>query len=328
MTLKSAAFLGSTRLERALRNQPPIAQGESGHGVALLQAALITVGYKLPLSTTKKFGAPDGIFGQETRRAVVAFQVAQKLTVDGVAGRDTIRRLDSLLPAPAPPKPAELPKPAPPALPVSKDFKIGTDDPKITPDKGAGPWKSKPWEVMTAAKRDVILNLLAPAYVIIGDDAVKHMAHYFENTGDPLTIDLEGMVAEVPSAKLRFETDVQRIKDYVSELPPGVYDITSTRAVNGYNRQAESSNWYFAVGGYSVWPKGRATVTGTGPGHDCKLELEYKFYDRYNWDGGKYVKIAGFVITDEAMGEFHRQGMAKEYDEVGSLHRTLQWKAP
>jgi hypothetical protein len=54
--------------------------------------------------------------------------------------------------------------------------------------------------------------------------------------------------------------------------------------------------------------------------------FEYKFYDRYNWDGGKKVDIFGVTITDAFMGEFHRQGMAKEYDCFGSVRRQLSWQ--
>ena len=258
----------------AVNSKPPLSRGESGHGVSLLQAALITLNYKLPGSTTKKHGAPDGIFGDETLSAVRSFQADQKLVIDGIAGKSTISRLDSLLPAAPPAPPPKLPKPnpvapipppSPPALkmPVSADFKIGTGDPTIIPDRGAGPWGSKPKEVLTAAKYVGILEILGLAYVAIGDDAVKHMSHYLGNSGAALTIDIEGMIAEVPSAKLLFDLQVAKIKGYVEQLPAGTWDVTSTHAVNGYNTKAESTNWFFAVGGYSVWAKGKATIVGT-----------------------------------------------------------------
>jgi peptidoglycan hydrolase-like protein with peptidoglycan-binding domain len=326
-------------MEKAADSKPPLAAGETSHGVALLQAGLITLKYKLPRSTTKKHGAPDGIFGEETLAAVRSFQSDQKLVIDGIAGKQTIRRLDSLLPTAPPAFPVKPPKPnpVPPApapspaalkMPVSTDFKIGPGDPTITPDRGAGPWASKAKEVLTAAKYVGILEILPAAYVVIGDDAVRHMSHYLGNSGAALTIDLEGMIAEVPSAKRLFELQVAKIKNYVEQLPPGSWDVTSTHAVNGYNTKAESTNWFFAVGGYSVWAKGKATIIGTGRGHDCALALEYRFYDRYNWDSGKSVTIGGIRISDDAMGEFHREGMAREYDEIGMVRRTLRWKAP
>ena len=58
------------------------------------------------------------------------------------------------------------------------------------------------------------------------------------------------------------------------------------------------------------------------------MTFQVKFYDRYNWDGGKSVTIGGVTITDETMGEFHRQGVAKEFDCYGMVERSVSWGAP
>jgi hypothetical protein len=64
-----------------------------------------------------------------------------------------------------------------------------------------------------------------------------------------------------------------------------------------------------------------------GPGGpEYELDFEYKFYDRYNWDRGKSVEFAGITVTDESMGEFHRQGLAREFDCRGSFSRRFTWK--
>ena len=60
-------------------------RGSVGPGVQLLQLALNRAGYG-ELQT-------DGIFGPLTERAVRAFQAAQNIQVDGIAGRDTHRQL-------------------------------------------------------------------------------------------------------------------------------------------------------------------------------------------------------------------------------------------
>jgi hypothetical protein len=52
-----------------------------------------------------------------------------------------------------------------------------------------------------------------------------------------------------------------------------------------------------------------------------QLEFEYKFFDRYNWDGGKSVTLFGVTITDEFMARFHREGLAKEFDMYGSTKK-------
>ncbi|MDB4972856.1 MAG: hypothetical protein JWN48_1197 [Myxococcaceae bacterium] len=49
------------------------------------------------------------------------------------------------------------------------------------------------------------------------------------------------------------------------------------------------------------------------------------FFDRYNWDHGKSVTIGGITVTDRFMSEFHRQGLAREFDCVGVLKRKLSW---
>jgi hypothetical protein len=57
-----------------------------------------------------------------------------------------------------------------------------------------------------------------------------------------------------------------------------------------------------------------------------ELEFEYRFSDRYNWDAGKSVTFAGITVTDTFMGEFHRQGLAKEFNCIGSVRRRFTWK--
>lgn len=58
-----------------------------GDDVKLLQTTLINKGYSCGAD-----GA-DGIFGSNTDRAVRKFQAASKLTVDGIAGKNTITKL-------------------------------------------------------------------------------------------------------------------------------------------------------------------------------------------------------------------------------------------
>ncbi|MCC7342932.1 MAG: peptidoglycan-binding protein [Bryobacterales bacterium] len=330
MPLVYPPFAASTRIQDAFKNQPTMKRRESGPGVVLVQTALLELGYKLPIST-RKTGKPDGIYGDETHAVVLKFQTDKKLKHDGIAGHNTIEKLDQLMlaksgknPTPSPP----VAPPAPPVIPPNRDYKIGADDPTITPDPGSGVWGAKSAELSYIALKEILTDssFLGAAVIAIGDDAVKHLVHYFNNTGRSLTIDLEGMVDEVPTAKKMLEFEVDQAKAFVETLPPGTHQITSRTAESSYNYKDESKNWYFAVGGYSVWGKGVATVRDTPTGKEYTLQFEYKFFDRYNWDKGKAVTIAGITITDAFMGEFHKQGLAREYDEIGSLRRTFQWK--
>ena len=71
---------------RAVSNAGTLRKGSRGDAVKALQQKLIALGY---LS-----GSADGLFGDSTAKAVMAFQAAQSLTADGVAGSATISALN------------------------------------------------------------------------------------------------------------------------------------------------------------------------------------------------------------------------------------------
>jgi len=72
---------------------PVLTEGSSGPQVVALQNALTAAGFSP--------GGADGQFGPETRAAVLAFQMRQNLTADGIAGPATVAAL-GLIPPPPP----------------------------------------------------------------------------------------------------------------------------------------------------------------------------------------------------------------------------------
>lgn len=99
MNLVCGRLSGEPDIVKASSNSPPMRLGARGEGVRALQMALIDLGVPMPLSTGGGALLPDGIFGNETRGAVSNFQRLNGLVVDGVAGAQTIARLDLLLSA-------------------------------------------------------------------------------------------------------------------------------------------------------------------------------------------------------------------------------------
>jgi len=97
MTLSSPRFNTNDRLATAAENNPPMNWGEVGEAVRLVQQGFIDLGFSMPIST-KRFGSPDGIFGDETKAVARAFQSKHGLVSDGIIGRLTLGKLDSLLP--------------------------------------------------------------------------------------------------------------------------------------------------------------------------------------------------------------------------------------
>lgn len=69
---------------------PVVRKGAKGNITKLIQKRLLSLGYKLP-----KWGA-DGGFGDETVDAVKSFQTDKGLSVDGIVGQGTWRKLLNL----------------------------------------------------------------------------------------------------------------------------------------------------------------------------------------------------------------------------------------
>lgn len=323
MALKYLPFTASSQMVSASRNAPPLRWGAKGTAVGLLQAGLVQLGFPLPKST-KAMGVLDAMFGDETRAALIKFQETNKLKPDGVAGKNTITLMDGQLAASSKPPPFH---PPPRPAPVTSEYELGRGDPPRGHDAGSGRWNSSPKEAGYIALGTAIVAVLPVAYGAIGDDATLHLIHYFGNQGSTYQIDLEGMVRDVSSAKELYEDEVAQAKEFVEMLALGRHDIRSRRAQNGYNLPDESRNWYYAIGGYSVWGSGTAVVSDVGGQRQFELDFQYSFFDRYNWDKGKSVEIGGITITDQFMGEFHRQGLAQEFDCVGSFKRRFAWTA-
>jgi peptidoglycan hydrolase-like protein with peptidoglycan-binding domain len=135
MALKSASFKNSARLQSAANNKPPLRQGESGPGVALLQFALAALGYSMPKTMSRI--VPDGIYGPETVAAVAAFQRDQRLSADGVAGHDTLGRLDDIFADRDPLCQPPCPKPSAP--PSTRGTQRGQKKPPTRSGPFAGP---------------------------------------------------------------------------------------------------------------------------------------------------------------------------------------------
>ena len=347
--LASPYFKNNVRLQSAASGARPLAQGEHSDGVAAMQAGLVDLGYSLPKSAKAGKGHPgtpmDGAFGAETLAAVMKFQTNEQLKSDGIAGARTLFALDKKLLKKTPAKAAgrshtpptrgaasRAAAPAPAAAPFSSIqvedavYKIGFADPPLASDAGAGVWNSKAWEFQTVTLKALIESNLNFAAAYPGPNAVRHMRHYFANHGRPLTINLENMISSVPIAKQALLSEFRQAQRFIQKLPVGRHQFTSKSAESAYNFKRESADWFYATGGYSFWGKGTVEIKMVGGEKQYDVEFIYKFYDRYNWDGGKSVTLAGVTITDEFMGEFHRQGIAKEYDCFGEVKRKLTWK--
>jgi hypothetical protein len=98
MALTSPRFKFSHTLNRVAANSATLSVGSVGRAVHLVQMALVDLGYALPISTGNVHYSPDGIYGDETKRAVKQFQKDSRTLVDdGVVGQKTMEELDRRL---------------------------------------------------------------------------------------------------------------------------------------------------------------------------------------------------------------------------------------
>jgi len=108
-------------------SKPPITQtlreGSRGNQVKILQERLNSLGYNA--------GKADGIFGSKTKAAVMAFQRANGLVVDGIVGPATIAKLYPQQSQPKPEKPKE-------EKPKEEEPKTGFKEFKPNPGELAG----------------------------------------------------------------------------------------------------------------------------------------------------------------------------------------------
>ena len=71
----------------------------------------------------------------------------------------------------------------------------------------------------------------------------------------------------------------------------------------------------------------RTAVSLTRAGIDIMMKVRLRIHDRYNWDNGKSVQLAGLTIPDTMLGRMHQVGVAQEFDVDGeSAWRTSSWR--
>ena len=129
--LTSPRFAGEAALEACFDDQARLTQGARGAAVQKVQQALIDLGFDLGPK-----GA-DGVYGPKTWDAVKAFKAKERLGFEtmGDVGPGTMRRLNELFPAAAPPIPdAEAAEPL-----DTDEISCPTDDDVVTATSAVGP---------------------------------------------------------------------------------------------------------------------------------------------------------------------------------------------
>ncbi|MGW2746813.1 hypothetical protein [Streptomyces sp. NPDC001450] len=201
--------------------------------------------------------------------------------------------------------------------------------PQVAADAGAGVHGSEsPGFEEWATKRK--MELLAEGADWKGmTDASRNMAHYLDNSGTPMGLPVDKMMADVPAFKtyvddtVRLNQDAWR-KQALEEFrknggKPVAFPVEVKRDKNFYFTKELDENWFYAVGGANSNVTGVVTAVPDAHGNP-KIGVDYQanVWDRYNWDEGKGVTIGQMQIPDGQMAKLHRTGLAQEFDMAGS----------
>ncbi len=148
-------------------------------------------------------------------------------------------------------------------------------------------------------------------------NASRHMDHYLDNSGKPLTIDMNEFM-KVPSVKKTVDLAVEDAKKAIAQYRKSNENIPPNTLISGPRRSQrilrdESRDWFFAVGDYRYWWQADPS---TG-------EITVQIRDQYNWDQGKDVNILDVTIKDEVLGSLHQAGLAQEYQVKGEYKQRI-----
>lgn len=168
-------------------------------------------------------------------------------------------------------------------------------------------------------------------------NAARHMRHYLGNTGQSLDVDPDLMLRDVPELQEAYDRQTEALRAQANQRvlgmtvsSPATFSLSTARRSDVYCRKDVSQDWFYAIGGFTYWVTAEVTVTPPeteGGPITASMSTQLHIFDRYNWDQGKSVTIAGMTITDEQLGRLHRVGLAREYDINGtSSPRTITWE--
>ncbi|MGK9174212.1 hypothetical protein KXR87_13425 [Yokenella regensburgei] len=199
-------------------------------------------------------------------------------------------------------------------------YKLGSDDPNVFTDAGAGEWCKIPQSASTLAYKRAIQAVIALPVIpnlIFGKHSIEHFNYYLNMTGDDYKLkNMPELLKNSIVLSEAYAKELNEAREFCESLPPEKYYITSSATSGGYFQKER--DLYYAIGGFQYWGKGYVNIEDSYDRIYYTLDFEFHIHDRYNWDKGK--SILGF-LSDDFFGEFHRECFAKEFNIYG-IYKT------
>lgn len=150
------------------------------------------------------------------------------------------------------------------------------------------------------------------------DDATAAYARYWENTGEPLTIDYAEAYAEDRVIQGAVDANVEKARLAAQQFIEQGGRNFSTQSPT-YGVGTENENWDKTLGQHVQWVNGSVTVDG----NKATMTVVIHAADRYNFNAGQADKTTG--LPDNANGRFQEVGWARSFDTAGSMTKTITW---
>ncbi|MDI3407830.1 hypothetical protein [Streptomyces cavernicola] len=201
-------------------------------------------------------------------------------------------------------------------------------------DEGSGDYKSRePTEEDQGIKNRMGLFAGWSPAVLGGPIASKHMMHFLGNSGDPMDIDVDAMLNDLPDMQRNSERQLAENADSwkaqaLAEFERTGKPVSMVQQTGWQGWEAEKdSDWYHAMGSYHYNTVAQVEVV-PGPDGEPKATIRYQthVHDRYNWDKGKETPVPALGnVSDADLARLHRAGLAREFDMSGQSE-VRTWK--
>ncbi len=210
--------------------------------------------------------------------------------------------------------------------------------PRLTAGKGSGVFNAiQPGELDSLMR--LTLFLASEVSRPLGlENAAAFLRHYLDGTGQSLSLEPDGLLADMPDFQTQVNADARLFLEAVLlALRQDIHNTdTSQVFISQFGQSAWKSwnapkplipdemintgvyklDWYLALGRFAYAFSAVATVE-PGATRIAHITLVLHIYDRYDWDSDGSTNLAGLVIPNEVMARLHRAGLAHDYVIVG-----------
>lgn len=152
------------------------------------------------------------------------------------------------------------------------------------------------------------------------DDATELYRHFWDNNGDPITVDLEEGYREDSGIKTSVDDEIARAKMGAEQLiGAGNRSFSMTGDAGLNSTYPTTENWAKTIGGHQLWSSADVTVDGNKVSRKVTVNAE----DHYNFNRSQQDIATG--APDDDNGRFIELGWAKPFDSHGDITRTITW---